>query len=106
MSGLSDVEREAERAAQALRIAAAYLRTTGPERVDGAATPQEVAVGEGLAAAERVLGYLRKLRRPGDGASVAYPGRFATWHDWCPHGTAGVPRQRPLPGTGRGDPGE
>lgn len=106
MSGLSDVERDAERAAQALRVAAAYLRATGLDDIDEEITPQALVIGEGLVAAERVLAHLRVLRRPGDGASAAYPERLAPWHDWCPHGAGGLPPRSPLRRPGHGDPGE
>ena len=101
MSGLSDVERDAERAAQALRVAVAYLSgDTG-----GISSPQAVLAGEGLAAVERVLAYLGRLRRPGDGASTPYPGATA-WQDWCPHRTPGLTSRPPLQHPGHGDPGE
>lgn len=105
MTQLSEFERDAERAVQALRIAADYLSGENYEGY-GAVSPREsVLFHEGLAAAERVLSYLGSLRRPGDGASAPYPGWSSMWHDWCPHRaprlTGGFPlRHR------HGDPGE
>lgn len=106
MSELSDFEQEAERAVRALRIAVAYLSADDYEQGDGIASPQAVVVCEGLAAAERVLGYLNSLRRPGDGASAAYPGWSYDWQDWCPHHVPRMTGGFRVRRQGHGDPGE
>lgn len=108
MSDLSDVERDAERALQALHALAAHLSVVDVEPVTGSGLPLQLLADEGATAAERVLGYLRSLRRPGDGASAAHSARLGAWHDWCPRGGgSGVPGRtgRRQPGQG-GDPGE
>ncbi len=104
MGDLSDTERDAQRAAEALARLASYVRMRGDERD----APARQLAEEGAVAAERVLAYLRELRGSGDGVAVAYLQRLGPWRKWCP------PRGRPLdlpdqhagsPQYG-GDPGE
>jgi hypothetical protein len=108
MSDLSDRERDARQAAQALASLTAFVRLHG----DGRDAALRALAAEGVDAAERVLAYLRELHRA-DGEPGGYPARLAPWRDWyeapgqvldeplvaeSPDGTA-APRWR-------GDPGE
>jgi hypothetical protein len=102
---LSDVERDAVQAAEALAGLADHLAFRGPDIGDDRVF--RALADEGSAAAERVLTYLRQLRGPGDGAAIALPTRLGPWRNWCPprgH-VLRAPDER-VPGRGRGDPGE
>ena len=103
---LSDVERDAEQAAEALAGLAHRLALREPDVGDGDELSRVLA-DEGGAAAARVLAYLRTLRSPGDGAVSAVPTSLGPWRDWSP--TRGhvwrAPRER-VPRRGHGDPGE
>ncbi len=102
MSDPSEIEREAERALAALRGIAAQLRSGG-----GRATPcLSVLAGEGVAAAERVLAYLRSMHHPGDGAFTPYPAHLSLWRDWSPGGVVPPGRDASVRWAERGDPGE
>lgn len=121
MTGLSDAERDACDALQALAGLAALLRRP-VEEVPGfdARDPafddaRQLLVGiadDGGAAAARVLAYLRELRGAGDGVAVAVPPRLGPWREWVPprgplFGSAGImPRIDELPEPRRSDPGE
>lgn len=112
MSDLSDVERDAVQAVQALAGLNIQLSQCG--ETDGQRLRQ--LAYEGGAAASRVLAYLRLLRGAGDGEAMAYPARLGPWRDWCPPrgnvlGEPDAVRNRqprssaPSP-PGHGDPGE
>jgi len=105
MSDLSDVERDAQRAADALASLAARLAAGGvdPDSYDYLA--MRGLAEEGAIGAARVLDYLRALRGWGDGAATAYPPRLGPWRDWVPpRGYVFVPHR--ADGRRRGDPGE
>lgn len=104
MSELSEYEEDAARAVLALRAAAAYLAVDDRRR-GGPCSQQSLLVGEGLAAAERVLMALGTLRRPGDGASAAYPG-WSDPDDGCPRRWPGAAGGARLRRPSHGDPGE
>ncbi len=104
MSELSEVERDAQLAALALARMSSYVRARRDHDDPAAAALAD----EGVAAAARVLAYLRDVRGNGDGAATAYPVRLGPWREWCP------PRGHLLEDPGRqaggrrwrGDPGE
>ncbi len=107
MSDLSEVERYAQQAADALAMLASRLASgrTDPDAYDYAAL--RALAEEGAIGAAQVLDYLRRLRGAGDGAATAYPPRLGPWREWCP------PVGHVLGGDGansrrmwRGDPGE
>jgi hypothetical protein len=122
VSGLPDAERDACDVVQALAGLAALLRTPGldPGNAAGADDPTLtearqllLALAEdGGAAAGRVLAYLRLLRGPGDGASIAVQPRLGPWRDWTPTrghlfgDPGGARRLGHLPQPRRCDPGE
>jgi hypothetical protein len=106
MTDLTDTERDAVQAAEALAGLADHLAARGPELGDGEVVFRALAA-EGSAAAERVLAYLRQLRGSGDGVASAVPTRLGPWRNWCPprgHVLRG-PGDR-VPYRGHGDPGE
>ena len=104
MNDLDDVERSARRAAAALRGIAAYLAGGGtPQPAGTPGTPPTVLAGEGAAAVEEVLTYLRTLRR--EDADAA-PHQLAPWQDWCSPAVERPPSAGPRRWVHRGDPGE
>lgn len=111
MRDLSDVERDAVQAVQALAGINRRLARGTPEPDERVAL-QAMADHGGLAAG-RVLAYLRELRGAGDGEATAYPARLGPWREWCPPrgnvlGGSGVDvhdSRRDAPGSGRGAPG-
>lgn len=120
VTGLSDAERDACDALQALAGLAALLRRPAEEvpgfdpRDPAFDDARRLLVGlaeDGGAAAARVLAYLRELRGAGDGVAVAVPPRLGPWRDWVPprgllFGSAGgLPRVDEVPES-RHDPGE
>jgi len=121
MTGLSDAERDACDAVQALAGLAALLRRPvddlpGPDPRDPAlADLRRTLLGiaeDGGVAATRALAYLRELRGSGDGEAVAVPPRLGQWREWMPprghlFGPApAVRRTGELPQPRRSDPGE
>ncbi len=108
MSDISDRERDARQAAQALACLTAFVRLHGDGR-DGAL---RALAAEGVDAAERVLAYLRELRGA-DGEADGYPARLGPWRDWgeVPGQVLEEPLLGERPGRApaprwRGDPGE
>jgi hypothetical protein len=103
---LSDVERDAAQAAEALAGLVGRLSRRRPDTVEDDRVLSALAE-EGGAAAERVLAYLRTLRGAGDGVATAVPSHLGLWRDWCPprgHLLRAVPTR--VPRRGHGDPGE
>jgi hypothetical protein len=86
VSSLSDAERDASDAVQALAGLAALLAwpTDQDPAVDHAQRTLLSLAEEGGAAAARVLAYLRTMRGAGDGDAVAVPPRLGPWRDWMP----------------------
>ncbi|GID25523.1 hypothetical protein [Paractinoplanes brasiliensis] len=121
MTSLSDAERDACDAMQALVGLAALLRrpaadVPGLDPADPAADDARrllLSLAEdGGQAAARVLAYLRTQRGAGDGDLVAVPPRLGQWREWVPprgH-VFGLPEVRPtaneVPQPRRSDPGE
>jgi hypothetical protein len=123
VSSLSDAERDACDAMQALAGLAALLRR--PVRDLPSGLDQEgadsgdvrllllgMAEDAGVAAA-RVLAYLREQRGAGDGDLAAVPPRLGQWREWVPprghlFGVALGPAQeaKEVPHPRRRDPGE
>jgi hypothetical protein len=105
---LSDVERDAVQAAEALAGVADHLASRGPDIGNGAGDlVMRALADEGSAAAERVLAYLRTLRGPGDGAATAVPTRLGPWRNWCPpRGYVLRDDRQRVPRLRGGDPGE
>ncbi|HET9519083.1 MAG TPA: hypothetical protein VFO77_15280 [Actinoplanes sp.] len=102
---LSDAERDAVQAAEALAGVADHLAARGPDLGTGDRdVVMRALADEGSAAAERVVAYLRTLRGPGDGSATAVPTRLGPWRNWCPP-RGHVLRESPVPRR-RGDPGE
>jgi hypothetical protein len=100
VSDLTEVERDAQLAAQALARLSAYVRCRGDERDSAALNLAD----EGAVAAERVLAYLREVRGKGDGVAAAYPPRLGPWRDWVPPRGHLLDRQNVR--RAHGDPGE
>jgi hypothetical protein len=115
VSSLSDAERDACEAVQALAGLAALLARPATDRPDPALDDARRMLlnlaADGGQAAARVLAYLRMMRGPGDGEAAAVPPRLGQWRDWVP------PRGHVLGWTGnerrigevqprRADPGE
>jgi hypothetical protein len=121
VTGLSDAERDACDAVQALAGLAALLRrpigdvpaldASDPAVADARRTLLSLAEDGGVAAA-RVLAYLRVLRGSGDGEAVAVPPRLGQWREWVPPRghlfgtTVGARRIDEVPQPRRSDPGE
>jgi hypothetical protein len=114
--GLSDAERDACDAVQALAGLAALLRRPMDDRPDPALddarrTLLSIAEDGGMAAT-RVLAYLRELRGSGDGETVAVPPRLGQWRNWMPprgqlFGSPAIARLTDeVPQPRRSDPGE
>jgi hypothetical protein len=107
MQDLTEIERDAQRAAEALASLAARLSQGGVDADAYDYLRLRALAEEGGIAAARVLEYLRLLRGAGDGVATPYPPRLGPWREWCPprghvlgmHGAVGR-RHR------RGDPGE
>jgi hypothetical protein len=101
---LSDMERDAQHAAEALARLAAYVRLRGDERD----TPARQLAEDGAVAAERVLAYLRDLRGWGDGVATAYPQQLGPWRHWSPQRgyLLEAPDRRARSPRHGGDPGE
>ncbi len=103
---LSDVERDAAQAAEALAGLVGRLSKCRPDIAEDDRVLSALAE-EGGAAAERVLAYLRTLRGAGDGVATAVPPYLGQWRDWCP--PRGHLLRRPparVLRRGHGDPGE
>jgi hypothetical protein len=93
VTGLSDAERDACDAMQALIGLAALLRRpvedqSGSDPGDPVADDARrllLSIAEdGGAAAARVVDYLREQRGAGDGELVAVPPRLGQWRQWMP----------------------
>jgi hypothetical protein len=88
VTSLSDAERDACDVVQALAGLAALLGRPAGDQPDPLADDARRTLlnlaEHGNAAAGRVLAYLRTLRGPGDGESVAVPPRLGLWRDWMP----------------------
>jgi hypothetical protein len=114
VTGLSDAERDACDAVQALAGLAALLGRPGglhDPAADDARRTQLSLAQDGGAAAVRVLAYLRALRGAGDGEAVAVPPRLGPWRDWVPargdvFGRPGADRRIGEVHRHRADPGE
>ncbi|MGK5678988.1 hypothetical protein [Actinoplanes sp. URMC 104] len=121
MTSLSDAERDACDAMQALAGLAALLRrpaadVPGLDPADPAADDvRRLLLGlaeDGGEAAGRVLAYLRELRGAGDGDLAAVPARLGPWREWVPprghlFGLAPArPAPNEVPQPRRSDPGE
>jgi hypothetical protein len=115
VSSLSDAERNAGEAAQALAGLAAWLPRPTGDRTDPAVDDARRALlslaEDGGAAAVRVLAYLRTLRGAGDGEAVVVPPRLGMWRDWVPPrgdvlGRTGVEHRIGEVHPRRADPGE
>ena len=93
MTSLSDAERDACDAMQALAGLAALLRRPAGD-LDGSDPGGPVAddarrlllsiAEDGGVAASRVVDYLREQRGAGDGELVAVPPRLGQWRQWMP----------------------
>lgn len=114
MNSLPEAERDAGDVVRALAGLAA-LAYDGELSGEEARRAVDLLIESGtVAAAARVLSYLRATRGPGDGVAVAVPARLGPWRDWVPArghltGTAAwTPRPRigELPQRRRADPGE
>jgi hypothetical protein len=88
VSGLSDAERDACEAVQALAGLAALLAQPAGDQADPATAAARRTLARlaesGGEAAVRLLDYLRTVRGAGDGAAVAVPPRLGQWRDWVP----------------------
>ncbi|WP_430788348.1 hypothetical protein [Actinoplanes sp. G11-F43] len=108
MNGPWDAERDASEAVQALAGLAALLREDGTVDRGRLLTMAE----NGGAAMERVVAYLRRQCRAGDGEMASVPPRLSAWRDWMPprgdlFGASGVARPTDgVPQPRRCDPGE
>lgn len=93
VTGLSDAERDASDAMQALAGLAALLRrpvddlsvldSSDPVAADARRLLLSIAEDGGVAAA-RVVDYLREQRGAGDGELAAVPPRLGQWRQWIP----------------------
>ncbi|GAA4956475.1 hypothetical protein [Actinoplanes utahensis] len=112
MTGLWDAERDASEVARALAGLAALLREAGRDGLDDDRRLLLSMAENGGAAAERVVAYLRRQCRPGDGEMATVPPRLSAWRDWAPSrghlfGTPGASRHTGgVPQPRRCDPGE
>jgi hypothetical protein len=101
------VERDAERALEALRAMAIYLAGRAAAPAAGTVTPSAVLTAEAAAAAERVLAYLHSLRGAGRDPSGLHPVRPGSAGDRCVRGVEEFSRRTTSARwPGRGDPGE
>lgn len=122
MTSLSDAERDACDAMQALAGVAALLRRPagdlpGLDPADPAIAEARMLLlsiaEDGGRAAARVVAYLRERRGAGDGELVAVPPRLGQWRHWMPprghlFGLSASPRRpaNEVPHPRRSDPGE
>ena len=116
MTSLSDAERDACDALQALAGLAALLSRPAADvpGLDPADDTRRLLTGladDGTEAAARVLAYLRTLRGAGDGDLAAVPTRLGPWRDWVPprghlFGLAATPSTADEVSRPRCDPGE
>jgi hypothetical protein len=89
VTSLSDAERDACDALQALAGLAALLRRPSADvpGLDPADDTERLLQGlaeDGGEAAARVLAYLRTQRGAGDGDLAAVPTRLGPWREWVP----------------------
>jgi len=121
VTGLSDAERDACDALQALAGLAALLRrpaadVSGLDPSDPASDDtRRLLLGlaeDGSEAAARVLAYLRTQRGAGDGDLAVVPIRLGPWRDWVPPRghlfglAAKQSTHKDVPQPRRADPGE
>ncbi|GAA2613110.1 hypothetical protein [Paractinoplanes durhamensis] len=121
MTSLSDAERDACDAMQALAGVAALLRRSAGELPgfdqddQDAAETRRMLLGiaeDGGVAAARVVAYLREQRGAGDGELIAVPRRLGQFRDWVPPrghlfgAPGGIRRPNGVPQPRRSDPGE
>ncbi|GAA1632753.1 hypothetical protein [Actinoplanes couchii] len=108
MTGLWDAERDASEAVRVLAGLADLLREDGTVDRRALLTLTE----NSGAAMDRVVEYLRRQCRAGDGELAGVPPRLSPWRDWVPprgdlFGTSGVTRRADgVPQPRRCDPGE